>query len=133
MEAAAVAYLATVAAVTSLVADRIRPTAAAQGDPLPRLQYQRISTAPTRTQDGDQGVERVRLQWTCVAATYAAAKALARAVEDAAAGFRGTHAGCQIKGAFHEGQRDVPGPVVGGSSRPVDAVAVDWLVSWSKG
>jgi hypothetical protein len=107
--------------------------ASAQGEGLPRLVYQRISTTPLRTQDGDQGMERVRLQWTCVGATYAQAKALARAVEDAAGGFRGTWAGCAIKGAFHEGRRDVPGPVQGGAARPTDAVQLDWLAWWTKG
>jgi hypothetical protein len=61
------------------------------GTDYPALTYQRISTVPVNSLAGSSGLDQVRVQIDCWAATYGAAKALAdevRPVMEAAA-FKG--------------------------------------------
>jgi hypothetical protein len=74
----------TVAAlVVSGGVTRIYPLEVPQDVVMPAVVYQRIASAPEVTLDGDAGLDAVRVQVSCWAATYAGAKELAAAVRAA--------------------------------------------------
>lgn len=74
------------ATVAGLVGTRIYPLHMPQGVPMPAVVYQRISTTPINSLDGDTGVDAVRMQVSCWAATYLASRALSDAVRAAVTG-----------------------------------------------
>lgn len=69
---------------------RVYPLSAPQGAPLPRITYQRISTAPENTLGGRANLDQVRVQLDCWASTLAGVAALASQARDAmeAQGFK---------------------------------------------
>lgn len=71
------------AAAATPAASRIYPLERPADDPLPAIVYQRVSTDPDQTLEGDSGLDAVRLQLSCWAETYAGAKALAAATRAA--------------------------------------------------
>jgi len=76
--------LSTDSAVSALVAVRIFPMRRpANILTLPAIVYQRVSTAPEVTLQGDAGLDSVRVQCSCWASTYGGAKALSTAVRAA--------------------------------------------------
>ena len=74
IESTVYSTLSGASAVSSLVGSRIYPLVRPQGDALPAIVYQRISTVPVNSLDGDSGLDEVRIQIACVAPTYAQAK-----------------------------------------------------------
>ncbi len=78
--------LSAAPAVTSLTGQRIYPLQRPQGDTLPALVYQRVATTPVTSLSGDTGIDAVRLQIDCLAATYVQVKALADASRAAIVG-----------------------------------------------
>lgn len=60
--------------------DRVYPLVRGQGTPLPALVYTRTGSAPVTSLAGSSGLDQVRVQVDCYAASYAAAKALAAEV-----------------------------------------------------
>ena len=83
IEQTLVAVLKNNSAVSALVGTRIRPLTLGQDEPLPAVVYQRVSTVPVTSLDGDSGVDAVRIQVSCWAETYSGARALASAVRAA--------------------------------------------------
>jgi hypothetical protein len=69
--------------VSALVSTRIYPVIAPQSAALPMIVYQRVSTVPVTSIDGDSGLDSVRMQVSCWAKTYAETKSLAAAVRSA--------------------------------------------------
>jgi hypothetical protein len=70
--------------------DRVYPITAIQGAAMPRVTYQRISTAPSNGLNGNAGLDQVRVQVDCWAKTMPAVSSLAaevRAIMEAA-GFK---------------------------------------------
>lgn len=86
IEQTLVAVLKNDSAVSALVGTRIRPLNLKQEDALPGVVYQRVSTVPVTSLDGDSGVDAVRIQVSCWAETYSGARALAAAVRAAVTG-----------------------------------------------
>jgi hypothetical protein len=69
--------------VTALVSTRINWSRRPQGSALPCIVLTRIDGAPDVHHAGRSGLVQSRVQVDCWASTYGAAKAIARAVEDA--------------------------------------------------
>jgi hypothetical protein len=89
IEEALYAHLTANAGVLALVSTRVYPLVIPQDIALPAIAYQRISGPRELAHDGPTGMARARIQITCQAATYTAAKAVAEAVRLALDGFRG--------------------------------------------
>lgn len=77
------AALAAAAPVTALVGDRISPNPRKQGEVMPAIVLTVVSTVPTTHLRGDGSLDECRVQVDCIAATYAAAVALADAARAA--------------------------------------------------
>lgn len=69
--------------VSALVSTRIYPLRMPQGGSLPSVVYQRVSTDPVVSLDGDSNLDNVRVQFTCWATSYSGALDLAGKVRDA--------------------------------------------------
>jgi hypothetical protein len=83
MEANLIAKLLATAGVTALVSTRINWSRRPQGSALPAIVLHRIDGAPDYHHAGASGLVQSRVQVDCWAASYGAAKAIARAVETA--------------------------------------------------
>jgi hypothetical protein len=93
IEADVIAALDESEAVQDLIEGRIYALVRPQDDPLPALAYQRISTVPVTSLDGDSGLDNVRLRFSCYAKTLLEAKTLAaatRAAINEASGLKST-------------------------------------------
>lgn len=77
------AVLKNDSAVSALVGTRIYPLVMPQDGLLPAVVYQRVSTVPITSLDGDSGLDAVRMQSSCWATTYLGARILADAVRAA--------------------------------------------------
>ena len=66
-------------------ASRVYPVLAAEGTPLPRITYQRVSTEPQNSLAGHALIDRVQVQFDCWASTPLGAARLAREVREALA------------------------------------------------
>lgn len=67
-------------AVQAICGQRIYALVRPQDDALPAAVWQRVSTVPINSLSGFSGLDSVRLQFTCYAATLLAAKQLAAAI-----------------------------------------------------
>lgn len=85
------------AGVSALVSTRVYPLAVPQQVDLPAVAYQRISGPRLLAHDGPTGLAEARVQVTCHAATYIAAKGLADAVRAAVDGYAGTTGGVEFE------------------------------------
>ena len=83
IEADIVTSLGADSTITGLVGSRIYPLFRPQGDPLPALVYQRVSTVPTNSINGFSRLDAVRIQFSCYAKTLIEAKELAEALRAA--------------------------------------------------
>lgn len=83
IEQAVITVLNADTAVQAAVGQRIYALSRPQGDPLPAVVWQRVATAPVNSLQGFSGLDDVRLQVSCYAATLLAAKELAAAVRAA--------------------------------------------------
>jgi hypothetical protein len=83
MEANLIAKLLATAGVTALVSTRINWSRRPQGSALPAIVLHRIDGSPDYHHAGASGLVQSRVQVDCWAASYGAAKAIARAVETA--------------------------------------------------
>jgi hypothetical protein len=80
---------------------------------LPACTYQRVSTAPEYTHDGDARLERIRWQFDAWAKTYGAACELAEALRLAWSGYQGEASEdpeIYVSAAFIIGRRDLYEP-----------------------
>jgi len=75
-----VAKLKGTAAVSALVAARVWPMVAPQGQALPYLVYRRVDSVPVNHAGGTTADDFTRIQLDCYASTYDGARVLADAV-----------------------------------------------------
>lgn len=78
LEPAVVAHLKAYAGLSALVGSRIYPLTMPQDATLPCVTYQRVSGIRHSAMGQDTGLATVRLSFSCWAATYASAKAVAK-------------------------------------------------------
>ena len=106
MEEAIINRLLATAGVTALVGTRVYPGARTQGSALPALVFNRISGVRDYTMTQASGLVESRVMVDVWAASYGAAKTLARAARAALSGISGTFSGIEIQGVFLDGERD---------------------------
>lgn len=80
-----VTALKAAAGVDAIIAGRIFPLLRPQGESLPALVYERISTDPVNSLQGSSGLDGVQLRLTSWAPSYKTAQQLATAVRAAMA------------------------------------------------
>lgn len=90
IEEALATKLRATTAVTALVSTRIYPLKAPQDTTTAHIVYDMLGGENIGAHDGFSGLSTGRLSYTCLAPTYAAAKAAAAAVRAALTGFSGT-------------------------------------------
>lgn len=110
MEEAFIQHLLAASGVTSLAVNRIFPLSRLQGSAYPAVTVQRASGAPLYADDGDVGLQNVRMQVDCWGTTYASAKLLGRAVTAALSGFDGTQSGVEFQFVTLENEQDIREP-----------------------
>ena len=106
MEEAFIAHLLAASGVTAIASTRVYPFSRLQGSAFPAVTVQRISGAPLYADDGEVGLENVRMQVDCWATTYASAKTLGRAVTAAFSAFDGTVSGVEFQFVTLENEHD---------------------------
>jgi len=106
IETGLVTHLTADDGVSALIGARMYPLVSPQDAALPVLVYQKISGKPDYTHAGASGLARARFQFTCQAASYARAKALAAAVRASLSGFSGTMDATAVGAVFVENDRD---------------------------
>jgi Protein of unknown function (DUF3168) len=82
-------FLTGTTAISALVGTRVYPLLIPLDATLPAVAYQRISGPFEAAHDGPTGLVRARMQITCVAAPYAAARGVAAAIVTVLLGYRG--------------------------------------------
>lgn len=111
MEQAVIAALLANDAVTAHAGRRVYPLIRPQDSAMPALVFTTISSQPDATHDGATGLSESRIQLDAYAATYAAAKGLARAVRGVLHQFAGDvevdGGTVTLQGVFQDGERDL--------------------------
>lgn len=72
-----IGYILADAPIVAIVDDRVQPGRRPQSDPLPALTLVQVSGNPEYADDGDAGLQSVRIQIDCWADSYGAGDALA--------------------------------------------------------
>ena len=83
IEQTVVTVLTANAPVQAIVGNKIFPIVMPEGESVPALVYQKVGTDVINSLDGYSGLESIRLQFSCYAATLLAAKQLAQSVSAA--------------------------------------------------
>jgi hypothetical protein len=104
--------------LTALVGDRVYFGLAPQNERRPRIVLSLVSSISAHTFTGLAGYAKGRVQVDCLAPTYADAKALADAAQDALDNYVGTVDGTAIDWIETEEARDVPTAPPVGTARP---------------
>jgi hypothetical protein len=126
MEEDFIALLRSSASVLALVpAASISMGDAAQGTVRPSIVCRVISDAVDYTHSGPDRLQSGRVQVDCVALSYAAAKAISRAVILTLGGYRGG----AFSGIFHESTRDSREGGSNEAERPY-LVSLDFMTHW---
>lgn len=90
MEEAIIARLLGTSGVAALVGARVYPGSVPQGEAMPAVVINVISGGPLYADDGEVGLDNVRIQIDCWGETYSSAKLLAREVRESLSAFSGT-------------------------------------------
>lgn len=124
------ALLSGAGGVTALVAARIYPHTLLQGEPLPALVVEHVSTVPMPTLDASAGfgLMQSRIQVTALAGSYPALKDLIEQVRIACNYQRGVIAGTRVNSVV----RDFVGPDFSDDARTVFHQSIDFLVTFQE-
>lgn len=111
------------AAVTALVGQRVYPLVLPDGQALPAVVYQRVTTArgASHTATVGRGLVNATMQFACIGLTYGSARAVATAVRQALEWLRETISGVDVD-AIHFGDEE------DGYSEPGDKTAASFTV-----
>lgn len=97
MEEAFIAYLLSYTGLTSLVGTRIRPVIAKQGEGFPCVVVSVVSHLPEYVTQGPVSLADSRVQVDCYGETFAASKAVTRAIKRLISGQRFTSGGVEFQ------------------------------------
>lgn len=124
------ALLAQAVAVTAIVGDRIYSHTLLQGEPLPALVVEHVSTVQLSTLDAaaEFGLMQSRIQVTGLAGAYPALKDLLEQVRIACNYQRGLIAGVRVNSVV----RDVVGPDFSDDDRTVFHQSIDFIVTFQE-
>ena len=106
MESALIAKLLASAGVTALVSTRINWKERPQGSALPAIVLHKPSRLPDYHHAGPSGLVSTRVQVNCLATSYGASVAIARAVEVAVCGYSFTQGATRFDLIKPDGERD---------------------------
>jgi hypothetical protein len=106
MEAALRALIVAASDVTTLVSTRVYWGDVPQSAAKPWVRMNVISGIRDYHMEAPSGLVNSRVQVDCVAISYGAAKGIARAIETAISGYRGTQGSIKFGGVFIESERD---------------------------
>jgi hypothetical protein len=116
-------HLTAQPAVIHLVAQRIYPLAIPQDVAMPAVAYQKVSGSRISAHDGPSGWAEARVQFTCTAAEYAEARAIADAIRVSLDGFRGVlHNEVRVDRCGVENEVDGENQVAGYATVRLDVV-----------
>lgn len=129
IEEALVAELLADVSVSGLIGTRVYPLLIPQDAILPAIAYQTIGAPDDYRHDGASEYRDVRMQLTCQADNYAAAKGLARAVRNCLSGYVGTLGSLNpVRGIFLNNQIDGYGSVVAPPENTPVTVRLDFTI-----
>lgn len=97
MEEALIAYLLAHSPLTALVGSRIRPVIAKQGEGFPSVVVSMVSHLPEYVTQGPVSLADSRVQVDCYGETFAASRAVARAIKLRMSGQRFTSGGVEFQ------------------------------------
>lgn len=119
-------YLTTAPAATqAVIGTRLYPVVLPQSPTYPAATYQVIAESTPMAHDGPGDLRSDTIQVDCFAVTYAAARALARAVESDLNGYRGAMGAERVDGIFWKNMIDHYD-----DQAEVWRVVVEFLVNW---
>jgi hypothetical protein len=126
------------AGISALVGTRVNWVVRPQSSALPAIVLNVIDTLPDYTMQGPSGLASSRVQVTCWSITYAAAKAVARAVEALLSGIDelvgdgdSPEAFTILRGGFQEGERE--SFEIGEGQTGLYSVSLDFIVWHGQG
>ena len=120
LEKGLVAYLENHAGLNALIAGRVYPLRLKQNATLPAVVYQRITTAPTYSQEGDSHLDEIQMQFACWGSTLLTVKQIAEELRVALSGFAGTMGTETVGGSFLINQHSDDDPDTGLSREIVE-------------
>ncbi len=103
-------YMKTRTAINDIVGSRIYFAKLPQNATFPLLVSNRISTTRNYSHSGDSNLTPARVQYSCYAETWAAAKDLAEQVVSEMSGFSGTAGSTTVYSTFVENELDLTDP-----------------------
>ena len=103
-------YMLTRTAITDLVSTRIYFQKLPQNATFPLLVSNRISTKREYSHSGDSNLTTPRVQYSCYAETWTAAKDLAEQIVSEMSGFSGTAGSTTVYSTFVENELDLNDP-----------------------
>lgn len=109
LEAAIYAHLMADGDVTALISTRLYPLTIPQDIALPAAAYQRVSGPRWEAHTAPVGYASARVQFTCQAESYSAAKGLKEEIRKSLEGYRGTMGGTggvKVHGVFVRSELD---------------------------
>lgn len=107
MDAALYSILSNHSGLTALVSTRIAPVRLKEGESLPAVTYQRITSQDHWAGGADAGVRSIRYQVSSWGANYDQARAVATQVRAALQRYSGTAAGVVVQGIFITSETDL--------------------------
>lgn len=130
MEEAFVAYLLGSSGLTTIVSNRIDWAIRPQAEETPSILLHTISTTPSYSDDGDDGLTSSRVQVDCWANTYAIAKQAAREVTSRITGngAKFSQGGIEFQVAFKEDEQD--GFERGAAAEDLFRVRLDFILMY---
>lgn len=129
VEVGLMVYLEADAPLAALVGTRLYPNVLPQRNlTLPAIVWQRIATTRVNSLSGPSGLATPRFQFTCWAATYAAAQAVAEALRTALDGYTGAAGAYTVSDAILEDEGDMYEPSIGLKEKEAYGVRVDYTI-----
>jgi hypothetical protein len=125
LEVDIIAYLKGCNGITLLINDRIHPLRLPQTPTVPAMVYQKISQAPGYSQQGNSGMDSIRLQFTFWSETLLEAQQLANELQEATEGRKNMNGREAV--SFVENRQSGDDPDTGLFRETLD------LVSWHGG
>jgi len=114
--------LSTYPGLVALVGDRIWPVETPQGEKRPHCVYEQVSGGRRYSHSGYSNLQRPRMQVTCYADTYEAAKDIAAQVTEALESWSAVN----VNGVFQQNEIDMIDPAT-----ELKVVVVDFFI-WYK-
>ncbi|WP_426043699.1 tail completion protein gp17 [Caulobacter sp. DWR3-1-2] len=125
MEETLIAYLLASPSLVALIGDRLTPGVRTQGALLPALVFNLVSDLPDYSNSGPTGLTQARIQLDAYGATYAQAKAVARAANARLSGWRRAVGGWAIHGVFQQNAHDT---FTNDAPEKIHGVSTDFIV-----